>query len=193
MRYLRPEHWDAHYAGGKGFRRVSDAERGILADLCPARPGAAALEVGSGLGGLARHLASVGYEVDAVDFSAEAVARAAAASDADDARVRFLRFDINGDDLGALPRSAYDLVVFRLSYAFVHDRPRVLSELGRRLREGGALVVVTPLAARTPAHKRHIALDEAEIAALTAGWRDTTRLEDHDLTVLVLRGPVGAD
>lgn len=188
MGYTRPEHWDAHYADGDGFRPLSDTERRILADQCPARPGSLALEVGCGLGELARHLASTGYHVDAVDYSAEAVARAAALSDTADDHPRFLRFDIENDDLGTLPNPAYDLVVFRLSYAFVRARPRVLRELGLRLREGGSLVVITPLAARTPAHKRHIALDEAEIAVLTTGWSDAVRLDADGLAVLVLRG-----
>jgi lipopolysaccharide biosynthesis regulator YciM len=37
MGYTRPEHWDAHYAVGHGFRRLGDAERRILAHHCPAR------------------------------------------------------------------------------------------------------------------------------------------------------------
>jgi SAM-dependent methyltransferase len=143
--------------------------------------------VGCGLGDLARHLASTGYRVDAVDCSGEAVRRAAAATPrAVGEHVRFLRFAIDHDDLGSLPSPAYDLVVFRLSLAFVRDRARLLHELGRRLRDGGAVVVITPLAARTPQHKRHIALDEAEIGALTDGWRKTLRRDADGLAILVL-------
>ncbi|THA24023.1 hypothetical protein E4198_04090 [Streptomyces sp. RKND-216] len=48
----RAEHWDALYAAGRGFAPLGDTERRLLADLCPARAGALALEVGCGLGEL---------------------------------------------------------------------------------------------------------------------------------------------
>ncbi|WP_406385395.1 tyrosine-type recombinase/integrase [Streptomyces sp. NBC_01618] len=72
---------------------------------------------------------------------------------------------------------------------FLRDRTRVLHALGRRLRPGGALVVITPTAEHTPPERRDIALDEDEISLLTAGWKEVERLEADELAVLVLRGP----
>jgi protein-L-isoaspartate(D-aspartate) O-methyltransferase len=74
-------------------------------------------------------------------------------------------------------------------YAFLSDRARVMHELGHRLREGGAIVVITPLAAKTPADRRDIALDEDEISLLTAGWEQVQRFDADGLVMVILRGP----
>ena len=70
---------------------------------------------------------------------------------------RWLRLDIEQDDWGPLHDTGYALITLRLVYAFFRDRARVMRELGRRLRPGGAVVVITPLAAGTPPERRAIA------------------------------------
>ncbi len=186
MGYQRPE-WDEHYRQGKGFRPPSEAERVLLNARLPARAGAVALEVGCGLGDLARHLASMGYRVDAVDYAPAAIATAASAGC--DPDVVFLCRDIEHDALVDLPHDAYDLIAFRLSYAFLRDRTRVMNRLRERLRPGGAVCVITPLAEAVPGHKRAIALDAEEIAHLIAGWTRVERYAADDLAFLVLRDP----
>ncbi|GAA2218811.1 class I SAM-dependent methyltransferase [Streptomyces nogalater] len=165
MTYIAREQWEEHYLDGKGFRRVGERERALLAERTPAPGGGRALEVGCGTGELTVYLASLGYRVDAVDFAGSALARARE-EHADVAGVRWLRLDIERDDPAPLHEEGYDLVVMRLVYPFVRDRYRVLHGLGERLRERGALVVITPVAANTPAQRRGIALDEDEIAVL---------------------------
>jgi protein-L-isoaspartate(D-aspartate) O-methyltransferase len=86
------------------------------------------------------------------------------------AGVRWLRLDVERDDFAILEENAYDLITLRLAYAFLGDRTRVMHDLGHRLREDGAIVVITPFAANTTAKKRDIALDEDEIRLLSAGW-----------------------
>ncbi|WP_320782108.1 bifunctional class I SAM-dependent methyltransferase/NUDIX hydrolase [Streptomyces sp. CRN 30] len=188
--------WDEFYAGGGSFRPPTDAERRLLAEHVPAPEGGGlALDVGCGLGGLARHLAGAGYEVDAVDRSAAALARAAeeAGEHGPAARtVRYLPHDIERDPCEDLPRPAYDLIVFRLSWAFVRDRTRVARRLRERLRPGGALCVITPLAADVPEDRRGIALDEEEIGLLGAGWRSVGRYDADGLALVVLRDPAPA-
>ncbi|MFI0990506.1 hypothetical protein [Streptomyces exfoliatus] len=44
------------------------------------------------------------------------------------------------------------------------------------LRDGGALVVITPVVENTPEERRGIALDEDEIALLATGWQTVERL-----------------
>ncbi|MEU0665346.1 methyltransferase, FxLD system [Streptomyces lavendulocolor] len=143
-------------------------------------------------GELAAYLASLGYTVDACDFADSALARAREEY-AGVEGVRWLHLDIERDDPAPLHEEGYDLITLRLMYPFVQDRGRVLHGLGERLRDGGALVVITPVAATTPEERRGIALDEDEIAVLAAGWKTVERLDADGLAVLVLRGPCHAD
>ncbi|MFJ2774853.1 bifunctional class I SAM-dependent methyltransferase/NUDIX hydrolase [Streptomyces sp. NPDC087300] len=198
MGHTSQDEWDAHHRGGTSFRALRDGERELLAAHVPAPEGALALDVGCGTGELARHLATTGYRTDAVDFAPAALAAASATETADGeegtdrAPVEFLRFDIERDDLAGLPHEAYDLITFRLSLAFVADRTRVMNRLRERLRPGGALCVITPVAGQVPEDRRDIALDEDEIGLLGAGWGTVERYDAEGLAFLVLRDPAPA-
>ncbi|NEA56248.1 methyltransferase, FxLD system [Streptomyces sp. SID13666] len=183
--------WSEHYTGGQGFRRLGDEEKSLLIEHAPAPEGARALDVGCGTGEMAVHLASLGYTVDAVDFAEGALERARA-EHAGAAGVRWLCLDVEHDDLADLVEDGYDLVVLRLSIAFLRDRARVLRRLGARLREGGVLFIISPVAEHTAQERRHIALDESELAALTDGFEHVERFAAEGLAVLVLRGPAGS-
>ncbi|MFE7409739.1 methyltransferase, FxLD system [Streptomyces laurentii] len=188
LTYTARDQWDKHFSDGKNFRPVGERERELLAKHASAPEGGGrALDVGCGTGELAVCLTGLGYRVDAVDFAAGAIARAREEY-AGVERVRWLCLDIEHDDPAPLNDDGYDLITLRLMYPFVKDRGRVVHGLGGRLRDGGALVVITPLAESTPEERRGIALDEAEIALLTAGWRQVERLDADGLAFLVLRG-----
>ncbi|MDG9720267.1 NUDIX domain-containing protein [Streptomyces sp. DH24] len=191
MTHSPPESWDAHCTSGRTFRRLGDAERELLAEHAPAPDGGRALDIGCGLGELARHLAAGGYRVDAVDCAPDAVAQAAAHPENDGA-VTYRVLDIERDGLGDLG-PAYDLITFRLSWAFLHDRTRVMRRLRERLRPGGTLCVITPVAGTTPPGRRRTALDEDEIALLRAGWGTADRHDAEGLAFVVLRDPVPAE
>ncbi|MFD9717116.1 class I SAM-dependent methyltransferase [Streptomyces sp. NPDC059076] len=189
MGYVVQGEWDQHYTDGKGFRPLGDVERAVLAEYAPApKGGGRALDVGCGVGDLAVHLGGQGYAVDAVDFAASAIARAES-EHVDVKGVRWLRLDIERDDPEELHSTGYDLITLRLVLPFLRDRARVMHGLGGRLRPGGALVIITPIAEHTPEDRRDIALDEEEIRLLRADWKETERLTVDELAVLVLRGP----
>jgi protein-L-isoaspartate(D-aspartate) O-methyltransferase len=141
-------------------------------------------------GELAAFLAGLGYTVDAVDFAEGALTRARKEQEGAEG-VRWLCLDIEHDDPAELNDDGYDLVTMRLAYPFVRDRARVVRGLGDRLRPGGALVVITPVAASTPEERRLTALDEDEIGLLTEGWEQTRRCDAEGLAFVILRGPGG--
>ncbi|MFJ6215450.1 class I SAM-dependent methyltransferase [Streptomyces sp. NPDC092296] len=189
MAYTRAE-WSEHYAGGRGFQRLGDEEKGLLSEHAPAPVGGRALDVCCGTGEMAAFLASLGYTVDGVDFAEGALARART-EHAEADGVRWLCLDVEHDDLADLAADGYDLITLRLGIAFIRDRARVLRRLAARLRKGGALVVITPVV-DTPEERRHIALDEDELALLTDGFEVGERFDAGGLAMLVLRGPGGS-
>ncbi|MGW2832657.1 methyltransferase, FxLD system [Streptomyces sp. NPDC001286] len=186
MAYVRRDQWDQHYAQDRDFRRIGQSEKALLAEHVPAPANGRALDVGCGTGGLASYLSELGYLVDAVDFANSALARARVEW-ADTVGVRWMCLDVAQDDAAELSDNGYDLITLRLVYPFLGDRQRAMGTLAGRLRPGGAIVVITPLAAGTPADRRDIALDEDEIQLLTGGWKRAERFDADGLAVLVLR------
>lgn len=186
-----PAEWSEHYNDGRGFRRLGDEEKRLLVEHALAPEGGRALDVGCGTGETAAYLASLGYTVDGVDFAEGALVRARA-EQAEAEGVRWLCLDVEHDDLADLAEDGYDLVVLRLSVVFIRDRARVLRRLAARLREGGVLVIITPVVENIAEERRHVALDENELAALTDGFEQVKRFDAEGLAVLVLRGPAGS-
>ncbi|MET9089289.1 bifunctional class I SAM-dependent methyltransferase/NUDIX hydrolase [Streptomyces sp. NPDC004237] len=190
MGYTRDD-WSQHYADGHDFRRLGDQEKALLAEHVPAPDNGKALDVCCGTGQLAAYLASLGYTVDAADFADGALERARK-EHAQTRAVRWLCLDIEHDDLAGLDENGYDLITIRLAIVFIRDRARVLRSLAARLRENGTLVVITPTADHTPQERRHIALDEDELTALTDGFTKTQRCDTEGLALLLLGGAEGS-
>jgi len=184
--FTTQDEWDRGYANGRRYRQLSEGERSLLAAHAPAPTEGRALDVGCGVGELAAHLASLGYTVDAVDWSESALAEAGTRHGK---AARWLRLDIEGGDLALLHADGYDLITLRFVAPFLTSRDSTLHALGRRLRPEGTLVVITPLAADTPGERRGVTLDEDELTALQKRWSTAERHDSDGLTFLVLRGP----
>ncbi|MFI8813054.1 MULTISPECIES: class I SAM-dependent methyltransferase [unclassified Streptomyces] len=195
MKKVPKSAWQEHYSTGQGFRPLGEGERALLAEHAPApEVGGRALDISCGTGELAVTLAGMGFSVDAVDFTEAALVRAR--TEHQQVRgVRWLCLDIEQDPLPRPPtgeEGGYDLVTLRLSIAFIIARASVLRLLGGKLRTGGALVVITPVAESTPGERRHIALDKDELTVVADGFEEVTRFDTEGLAVLVLRTPGGS-
>jgi SAM-dependent methyltransferase len=121
--------WDRKYAAGEGpahFQpnRLLTENRNLLT-------GGRALDVACGFGGNALYLASLGYQVDAIDVSAVALARAR-----QEARRRGLQVNLLQADLARwwVPTSHYDLIV-----VFFYLNRELMPLLGAALRPRGLL------------------------------------------------------
>lgn len=123
-----PVHWDARYADAASSRlsEPSGTITGALAGFAPGR----ALDVATGTGRHASWLASSGWQVTAVDFSAVGIEQARVRSD----RVEWVVADV----LTWVPATAYDLVLA----AYVQLGVVGLQRLAGWLTPGGRLVVV---------------------------------------------------
>ena len=121
-------HWDRRYAEKPWLTEPSSTVVEAVRGLAPGR----AVDLGGGTGRHARWLASLGWHVTAVDFSAVGVAQG---RDADrEGAVTWVVADVNAWE----PDGPVDLVLT----AYVHLGPAGLQRVARWLAPGGHLVVV---------------------------------------------------
>jgi SAM-dependent methyltransferase len=154
-----PAEWDAEHEGWTGDPDALDAEiAALLGELAPAP--ARLLDLGTGLGAIARAAARRGHSVVAVDSSRRAIERAAAVAAelpvtwvADDATASSLRgtFDVCVDRgcLGCIPASR---------------RERYVAQVAAWLRPGGSWIVKAHRAA--PAQVRAHGFEPGDVVAL---------------------------
>ncbi|MCT2087370.1 class I SAM-dependent methyltransferase [Microbacterium enclense] len=127
------EQWDARYrasAGGVWANEPPAVIREIAEPLTPA----SAIDVATGDGRTARWLAARGWAVTGVDFSAEALAIAAARPGGD--AVAWERADVHAWE----PAASADLVVS--CYLHLDDNAAAITRLAGWVAVGGTLVVL---------------------------------------------------
>jgi phosphoethanolamine N-methyltransferase len=138
---------------GEGY--VSTGGAATTEDLClrlgaALRPGARVLDVGSGIGGAAFHLArTYGVRVTGIDLAEEMVAIALerAARSGMTESVRFLL----GDVLETEFAEPFDIIWSRDAFMHIPDKPRLFSRLHRLLDDGGRLVITDYARGKAPA------------------------------------------
>jgi tellurite methyltransferase len=121
--------WDRKYAAGEGPAHFRPNR--LLIEYSALLTGGQALDVACGFGGNALYLASLGYQVDAIDVSAVALARAQR-----EAGRRGLQVNLVQADLARwwVPPSHYDLIV-----VFFYLNRELMPLLSAALRPGGLL------------------------------------------------------
>jgi 2-polyprenyl-3-methyl-5-hydroxy-6-metoxy-1,4-benzoquinol methylase len=99
-------------------------------------PGGQALDVGAGMGRNAIHLAGLGWDVTAIDLSAQGLAVMRGNAEKAGLKVRTVKTSYEDFDFG---RERWDLVAMILSWAPVED-PNFLARLKASVRPGGYVV-----------------------------------------------------
>jgi phosphoethanolamine N-methyltransferase len=138
-----------------GDHYISTGGAETTANLCnrlgrSLRPGARVLDVGSGIGGAAFHLARVhGTKVTGIDLAEEmlsiAIERARSLGLAGD--VKF----VLGDVLETPFEDKFDIIWSRDALMHIPDKPRLFSRLHDLLDDGGRLVITDYARGKTPA------------------------------------------
>ncbi|HEY5679948.1 MAG TPA: methyltransferase domain-containing protein [Pseudomonadales bacterium] len=162
--------WDQRYAAGAYADRPHPSA--ILADWLPRLSAGDALDIACGAGRNALHMARAGFRVDAVDVSAEALARAASAAAEAGLEVNWMQRDL---DTGLPVEGPYDLIVM---IRYVDES--LLRALPALLRPGGVLIVEEHLTTEEPVIGPRDARFRVMPGALRAAVPDLEVLEATD-------------
>jgi 2-polyprenyl-3-methyl-5-hydroxy-6-metoxy-1,4-benzoquinol methylase len=121
------ERWDRKYAAGEGPAHFEPRE--LLTNNRYRLTGGRALDVACGFGGNALYLASLGYEVDALDVSGVGLAQAQAEAARRGLQINFVQTDLTQ---WSVPTAHYDLIV-----VFFYLNRELMPKLAAGLRPGG--------------------------------------------------------
>ena len=132
------EEWWSPDTGPLSFHY--DAELRVIDDHLHAPEGASVLDVGTGRGRFAIHMASKGLGVVAVDISSEMLdlAHRAAVEQGVDARIDFLRS--SAEDLSVTDGQSFDVVLCMELFDHLPDLGKVLAQIRQRLSADGRFV-----------------------------------------------------
>ncbi|MFD6247804.1 class I SAM-dependent methyltransferase, partial [Streptomyces roseolus] len=177
-----PYYWEPLCHRGRLTRPLGQAEKQLMAEYLGPGAGRPALDIGSGDGGLARHLHhELDYRTTGIDCSPSAITLAAAQDAGSGPTWQCL--DIATGDLATLPDAAYALITCRLVYRWMDDKPGFLSRVRRLLAPGGTFWVVTEIAGRrttTEPSLLGLGIPPADAELLAAGW-SVARTADLDV------------
>lgn len=137
MTHRGPDYWDERYRQ-KDFVWTADPNRFLVGAVEGLEPGSA-LDLACGEGRNAVWLASLGWEVDAVDFSGVAVGKARDLAGRLDVEVDFTVRDLL---VWEPPEASYDLVIVVYLQIPAPGREQVWSSAAGAVRPGGTLVVI---------------------------------------------------
>ncbi|MFC8242137.1 class I SAM-dependent methyltransferase [Streptomyces chartreusis] len=139
--------WDERYRGSELVWKA-EPNRFVAEELAGLEPSGRAGDLAAGEGRNAVWLAERGWDVDAVDFSAVALEKAARLAAERGVRLRTVRADLT---LWAAPEATYDLVLITYLHLPWSDMAQVLPRAAAAVRSGGTLLLVGHAAAN-PEH-----------------------------------------
>jgi SAM-dependent methyltransferase len=134
---VQREDWDRRYAEVENLWAVRP-NRFLVAEAEPLEPGCA-LDLACGEGQNAIWLASLGWDVTAVDFSEVAIAKARARAERDGVDVDFICADLRTYEPA---RDAFELVIVLYLHIQPNERRAVLDKATAALTSGGTFVLV---------------------------------------------------
>jgi SAM-dependent methyltransferase len=134
---VQREDWDRRYAEVENLWAVRP-NRFLVAEAEPLEPGCA-LDLACGEGQNAIWLASLGWDVTAVDFSEVAIAKARARAERDGVDVDFICADLETYEPA---RDAFELVIVLYLHIQPNERRAVLDKATAALTSGGTFVLV---------------------------------------------------
>jgi SAM-dependent methyltransferase len=134
---VKREDWDRRYAEVENLWSAKP-NRFLVAEVAALEPGRA-LDLACGEGQNAIWLASLGWRVDAVDYSPVAIAKACARAERDGVEVAFEEADLVEYEP---QRAAYDLVLLLYLHLPAEEHRLVLARATRALAPGGTLFLL---------------------------------------------------
>ncbi|MFF2205207.1 class I SAM-dependent methyltransferase [Streptomyces sp. NPDC058145] len=187
-----PAYWNHLYEAGYRVKEPEAFERQMFRNYATVKAGMLAVDVGTGRGHMAAHMAKWGLMVLAYDFSTVAIADARASHQSCGDQLTFAEHDFTTDAIPPeLVPGTVDVISCRHSFEFL-DRPRFLTDARRWLTSAGVLQITTHRAKRMPPAAAHQGLRDEDIEQLRQGWRYMTTygLDGDDSVIgIVLRGP----
>ena len=153
--------WDKIHSTGAKYKPLNELFLDLLLSEIRRRTGKqskTAIDLGCGIGDALIKLRKLGLLVTGIDVSAVALKKArTVAEDATFPDVRLIKADLNH----FTPEETYDLIICRLTYAFLTDKRKFLQKVHKMMNRNSAFVLITPVL-----HMRvkYIAEDKPHIA-----------------------------
>lgn len=136
-------HWSGYYDQGKDFGMITSQMLSKILDYVNAKK--TFLDIGCGTGQLSRELYHRGHKGIGIDVSESAIQRARASTVVSEDQLRYLRFNIEEDNVSALNHPSFGLITCKLVYAFIQNKSIFLKNVRNMLANDGLFVVITPI------------------------------------------------
>jgi 2-polyprenyl-3-methyl-5-hydroxy-6-metoxy-1,4-benzoquinol methylase len=167
MSIYAPEYWNELYAQERVYPPISKLLLKRMLEKARSDgklSGTRALELGAGTGDFARKLATLGFDVTAVDFSYTAVAQAKELHP-ESASIEYAVADLETYK----PDGVWDLVTMKLVLALIKDKEGLLERIRASLNDDGVFLLISPVLVEGETfndHLKAISIEQTELEKL---------------------------